>query len=100
MMWTSEMKWQCSNDKRKLVSLKLEENFLVVRLIEKVSTKQRTTSRAIAAKEFSVALMSDPKRQNKEYREIAEQVLLHFGLSYAEQNRIACEIRKFVAQIL
>ncbi len=99
MMWTSEMKWLCSNNTKKSVVLKLEKDFLVVKLAESNSKHQRITSKS-TAREFSVAIIGDSRIQNRNFRDVAEQILLYLGLPYAEQNEIARQIRVFVCQVL
>ena len=98
MMWTSEMKWSCSNDLNKLVTLSLGADTLSVRFAQP-NIKQRTTSKSIP--DLTAFLFTGSTRQlNKDLRVIAEQILLYFGLSYAEETKITTQIRQFVQQIL
>jgi hypothetical protein len=88
-MYTSKTIWKCTNDSRKSVDLTLKREWLIVNLIGPNNNSDLT-----------ILLEDDRNRQNKNIREIAEAVLLHFGLSYVEQTKIAGMIRRMINQVL
>lgn len=85
-IYTKKTIWASTNMTARTASFTFKGDYLKIELCLTKTMK----------KEFSICLLDSNKLVNRRIRLYAGQIVQHFGVSYAEESKIAADIRKMI----
>jgi len=96
-IYVKEQVW-ASNNNLKKAKFSFKKDVLNIDLYSSISDRCENSRLGAPEAHLEISLMMADKSINKTVRYVAKQVIEHFGLSYAEWNKVAQNIRKMIRE--